>query len=98
MNPMEQAHSLKIITQEDFAFAGEIGISLARMKSQINRNWRPKAKDSLQEIKDNWDKELAPIEEAEGKISSARVYWKIEQNRKSRAHNQGMKGINYENT
>ena len=83
----EQAKALKIITVKDFELSGEVVLSLARIKNQINAAWKPmldKAKASLQEIKDNWNKELAPIEEAESKISFARVYWKIEQDRLER--------------
>lgn len=84
----EQAKALKIVTVKDFGLAGEVALSLARIKKQINANWKPmsdKAKASAKEIKDNWDKELAPIEEAESKISSARVSWKMEQDRIERA-------------
>ena len=84
----EQAKALKIVTAKDFELAGEVSLSLARIKKQINTNWKPmwdKAKVSLQGIKTNWDKELAPIEEAESKISSARVSWKLEQDRIERA-------------
>ena len=84
----ETAKSLKIVTLKDFELAGEVSLSLARIKKQINANWKPmsdKAKASAKEIKDNWDKELVPIEEAEGKISSARVSWKLEQDRIERA-------------
>lgn len=83
----EQAKSLKIVTVKDFELAGEVSLSLARIKKQINAAWKPmseKAKASLQEIKDNWNRELAPIEAAEVKISSARVSWKIEQDRLAR--------------
>jgi len=79
-----QAMSLKIKSKEDFNFAGEIAISLARIKKQINLNWKPMAdaaKASLQGIKDNWAKELAPVEEAEGKISHLRREYKLEQDR-----------------
>lgn len=85
---VEQASNIKISTIEDFTFAGEVALSLARIKKQINANWKPmsdKAKASAKEIKDNWDKELAPIEEAENKISAARVSWKMEQDRIERA-------------
>ena len=78
----EQAKSLKIVTVKDFELAGEVALSLARIKKQINANWKPmwdKAKASTQEIKGNWNNEIAPIEEAESKISSARAYWKAEQ-------------------
>ncbi|MCR4293611.1 MAG: hypothetical protein NUV76_12130 [Candidatus Kuenenia sp.] len=88
LNLSGQAKSLKIITKEDFAFAGEIAISLARVKKQINSNWKPmsdKAKASLQEIKDNWNKELSPIEEAENYISAGRRDYKVEQDRIERA-------------
>mgnify|MGYP001577507744 CR=1 FL=1 len=84
----EQAKALKIVTVKDFELAGEVSLSLARIKKQINANWKPmsdKAKASAKEIKDNWDKELVPIEEAESKISSARVSWKLEQDRIERA-------------
>lgn len=80
----EQAKALKIVTLKDFELSGEVSLSLVRIKTQINAAWKPmsdKAKASLQEIKDNWNKELAPIEEAENKISSARRSWKIEQDR-----------------
>ena len=79
-----QARALKIVTVKDFELAGEVALSLTRIKKQINAAWKPmsdKAKASLQEIKDNWNKELAPIEEAENKISSCRVSWKMEQDR-----------------
>lgn len=82
-----QAKALKIISVKDFELAGEVALSLARIKKQINVAWKPmhdKAKASTQEIKDNWNKELAPIEEAESKISSARVTWKVEQDRIAR--------------
>ena len=85
---VKRAQALKIITVKDFELAGEVALSLARIKKQINANWKPmsdKAKASAKEIKDNWDKELVPIEEAESKISSARVSWKIEQDRIERA-------------
>ena len=85
---VEQAKALKIINVKDFELAGEVSLSLARIKKQINANWKPmsdKAKASLQEIKDNWNKELTPVEEAENKISSARVSWKMEQDRIERA-------------
>lgn len=84
----EQAISLKIITIKDFELSGEVALSLVRIKKQINANWKPmhdKAKASAQEIKDNWNKELTPIEEAETKISFGRVAWKIEQDRIERA-------------
>lgn len=84
----EQVKSLKIVTLKDFELAGEVSLSLARIKKQINAAWKPmsdKAKASAKEIKDNWDKEIAPVEEAESKISSARVSWKIEQDRIERA-------------
>ena len=84
----EQAKALKIVTVKDFELAGEVALSLARIKKQINAAWKPmsdKAKASAKEIKDNWDKELAPIEEAESKISSARVSWKMEQDKIERA-------------
>lgn len=80
----EQAKALKIVTLKDFELAGEVSLSLARIKKQMNAKWKPmwdKAKASTNEIKDRWDKELAPVEEAEAKISSGRVSWKIEQNR-----------------
>ena len=78
----EQAKALKIVTVKDFELAGEMSLSLARIKKQMNAKWKPmwdKAKASTQEIKDNWNKELAPVEEAELKISSVRAYWKAEQ-------------------
>ncbi len=84
----EQAKALKIVTVKDFELAGEVALSLARIKKQINAAWKPmsdKAKASAKEIKDNWDKELAPVEEAESKISSTRVSWKMEQDRIERA-------------
>ena len=80
----EQANTLKIVTVKDFELAGEVALSLARIKKQINMAWKPmsdKAKASAKEIKDNWDKELATIEKAESKVSSARVSWKMEQDR-----------------
>ena len=79
---VEQAKALKIVTVKDFELAGEVSLSLARIRKQINANWKPmwdKAKASTQGIKDNWNKEIAPVEEAELKISSARAYWKAEQ-------------------
>ena len=78
----EQAKALKIVTVKDFELAGEVALSLARIKKQMNAKWKPmwdKAKASTQGIKDNWNKEIAPVEEAELKISSARAYWKAEQ-------------------
>ena len=84
----EQTKAIKIVTVKDFELAGEVALSLARIKKQMNAKWKPMyddAKVSLQGIKDNWNKELAPIEEAELKISSARVSWKLEQDKIERA-------------
>ena len=80
----EQAKALKIVTVKDFELAGEVSLSLARIKKQINANWKPmwdKAKASTQEIKDNWNRELAPVEAAEEYNASNRRVWKMEQDR-----------------
>lgn len=87
MSLVEQAKALKIVTVQDFTLAGEVALALARIKKQINSAWKPmsdKAKASAKEIKDNWDRELAPVEEAEAKISSGRVSFKMEQDRLAR--------------
>lgn len=101
INLTEQVKSLKIVTVKDFELAGEVSLSLARIKKQINTNWKPmaeKAKASLQEIKDNWNKELAPIEEAESKISYARVLWKCDQDRIERAKQEKLEREEQEKT
>ena len=85
---VEQAKALKIVTVKDFELAGEVSLSLARIKKLINANWKPmwdKAKASTQEIKDNWNRELAPVEAAEEYNASNRRVWKMEQDRIERA-------------
>lgn len=84
---LTQANSLKICTKLDFELAGELAISLARLKKQKNDNWKPmydNAMASARQIKANWNKELMPIEQADSLISRARADWKLEQDRLAR--------------
>lgn len=84
----EQAKALKIVTVKDFELAGEVAMSLARIKKQMNAKWKPmwdRANESAKNIKANWNKELEPVEEAEEYNASNRRVWKMEQDRIERA-------------
>ena len=83
----EQVNALVIKNKDDFVAAGELAVAVARMIKQKNAQWKPmydKAKASAQEIKDNWNKEILPLEDLESKISRDRVTWKTEQDRLAR--------------
>jgi len=80
----EQARSLEIVTKEDFELAGEFGLSLARVRKELEKYWEKSvgdAKQSYDTQKALRDADLYPVEEAEKYNSKNRQAWKMEQDR-----------------
>ena len=78
----EQVNALVIKNKDDFVAAGELAVAVARRIKQKNEQWRPmfeRANESATQIKNNWNKEIIPLQELDSKISRERITWKTGQ-------------------